>query len=385
MIPEPEPATNVPLSADASVTPARGNTRAPAEDVDKQIHRSVKREDERMVSPSRTPDTQHDFYEDSGIFPSVTLSPPSVQRPSLARSPSLSARIQPQHTTTLTTKKAITATSKTSTAAAVPTTNKPTKPAYTTKKATYVGKQERVESSVAYELDVDDDENMAGAGKAEKGKSVSRDSASASVTMRDSTSASRNSVTASASASRDTTSRSHSTTGTTPGTVTNSSNANASASGGTPTAAGSSRTRPVQPLARSPTSRYPTPPPADAPLGPAAQYPYLPASPSHLGDGGGPGVGVDGDSVPGHTGENILYSCRPGPGPYLFDLLSTLPLAEHGVLAWEVVDREDEIWESDDVREEYKVMHALWARWVFVGANRSVCTSLSSGPFRMFS
>ena len=91
-------------------------------------------------------------------------------------------------------------------------------------------------------------------------------------------------------------------------------------------------------------SRYPTPPPHDNPLGAAAQPPYFPAQ----SDYGGP---------------SVYYSCRPG-GPSLLDLLDTLPLEPFGVLDWAVLDREDEIFESDDVKDEYKVMHALWARWV---------------------
>ncbi|KAF8156828.1 hypothetical protein B0H34DRAFT_710695 [Crassisporium funariophilum] len=92
--------------------------------------------------------------------------------------------------------------------------------------------------------------------------------------------------------------------------------------------------------------RYPTPPPPDNPLGPAAQPPYLPAE----SDYGGP---------------TVHYSCRPG-GACLFDLLNTLPMDKFGVLDWEILDREEEIYESDDVKEEYKVMHALWARWIIL-------------------
>ena len=91
-------------------------------------------------------------------------------------------------------------------------------------------------------------------------------------------------------------------------------------------------------------ARYPTPPPPDDPLGPAARPPYLPAYSEY----GGP---------------TVYYSCRPG-GACLFDLLGTLPMKEFGILEWEVLDREEEIYESDDVKEEYKVMHALWARWI---------------------
>ena len=115
----------------------------------------------------------------------------------------------------------------------------------------------------------------------------------------------------------------------------------------------SSNTRSSISIARSSTtikpdrpSRYPTPPPADNLLGPAAQPPYLPAKSEY----GGP---------------TVYHSYRPG-GPCLFDLLNTLPLEPFGVLDWEILDREEEIYESDDVREEYKVMHALWARWIML-------------------
>jgi len=92
--------------------------------------------------------------------------------------------------------------------------------------------------------------------------------------------------------------------------------------------------------------RYPTPPPASNRLGPAAQAPYLPFNSEY----GGP---------------DIYYSCRPG-GATVFDLLSTLPLEPFGVLAWDVLDREDEIFDSDNVQDEYKVMHALWGRWIIL-------------------
>lgn len=91
-------------------------------------------------------------------------------------------------------------------------------------------------------------------------------------------------------------------------------------------------------------ARYPTPPPSSDPLGPAAQPPYLPAKSEY----GGP---------------DVSYSCRPN-GVSLYDLLNTLPLEPFGVLAWDVLDREDEIYDSDNVKDEYKVMHALWARWI---------------------
>lgn len=95
-----------------------------------------------------------------------------------------------------------------------------------------------------------------------------------------------------------------------------------------------------------PGTAYPQPPPSHDPLGPAERPPYLPAS----SDYGGP---------------DVVYSCRPG-GPSLFDLLGTLPMDEFGILEWAVLDKEEEIYESDDVKDEHKVMHALWARWILL-------------------
>jgi hypothetical protein len=39
-------------------------------------------------------------------------------------------------------------------------------------------------------------------------------------------------------------------------------------------------------------------------------------------------------------------------------------MEEFGVLSWFVVDKEEEIFECDDVRDEDKVIQALWARWI---------------------
>jgi hypothetical protein len=93
-------------------------------------------------------------------------------------------------------------------------------------------------------------------------------------------------------------------------------------------------------------SGRPTPPPRSDPLGPAAQYPYL----------------LESDDI---------YSCRVG-GPRLYDLLNTLPLDKFGVLAWVILDREEEIFEIDNVRDEDKVMQALWFRWIFLNRNTFV-------------
>jgi hypothetical protein len=95
-----------------------------------------------------------------------------------------------------------------------------------------------------------------------------------------------------------------------------------------------------------PGGMYPSPPPIHDPLGPAAQAPFLPAKSEY-------------------DGPDIYYSCRPG-GPSTFDLLGTLPLEPFGVLDWDISEREEEIYESDDIRVEHKVMHALWLRWIML-------------------
>ena len=91
-------------------------------------------------------------------------------------------------------------------------------------------------------------------------------------------------------------------------------------------------------------TRYPSPPPKEDSLGPAAQYPYLP------------------EKTP--DGQE-LYSCRVG-GPRIFDLLTLLPTEEFGVMLWEIIQREEELFEMEDVRDEDKVMLALWNRWIMV-------------------
>ncbi|KAI0634815.1 hypothetical protein C8Q77DRAFT_655753 [Trametes polyzona] len=90
--------------------------------------------------------------------------------------------------------------------------------------------------------------------------------------------------------------------------------------------------------------RYPSPPPPTDPLGPAAQYPYLPET-----------------TKDGHE----AYSCRIN-GPKIYDLLNELPLDEFGIMSWAIVDREEELFEMDDVRDEDKVMLAVWNRWIML-------------------
>lgn len=102
-------------------------------------------------------------------------------------------------------------------------------------------------------------------------------------------------------------------------------------------------------LKRSPSPQLPPASPEEKdPLGPAASPPYFPAKSEY----GGP---------------DMEYSCRPGGGR-LYDLLGTLPMEPYGVLAWVVLDKEDEIFDSD-MKDEHKVMHALWARWIMLNRN----------------
>ncbi|KAK0496365.1 hypothetical protein EDD18DRAFT_1166089 [Armillaria luteobubalina] len=96
-------------------------------------------------------------------------------------------------------------------------------------------------------------------------------------------------------------------------------------------------------LQSAPTDHAPHQPP-DRMLGPATQAPYLPDN---------------------------LYSCRP-EGPRVFDQLQMLDMRPFGVLAWTIIEREEEIFESDDIRDEHKVMHALWARWILLNRSKFI-------------
>ncbi|KAF8136975.1 hypothetical protein EV363DRAFT_1445899 [Boletus edulis] len=87
-------------------------------------------------------------------------------------------------------------------------------------------------------------------------------------------------------------------------------------------------------------------------LGPSVEYPYLPES-DERGD--------------------VYYSCRPG-GPRLFDFLNTLSLKPYGVLKWVIIDREEELFELDDILDEDKVMQALWFRWIFLNRKAKQCS-----------
>jgi hypothetical protein len=61
-----------------------------------------------------------------------------------------------------------------------------------------------------------------------------------------------------------------------------------------------------------------------------------------------------------------LPSSRPGGEQMLYDLISGLPMKPFGVLGWSVIDREEELFELVDTRDEDKVMQALWSRWIML-------------------
>ncbi|KAI0305171.1 hypothetical protein B0F90DRAFT_1701990 [Multifurca ochricompacta] len=57
-------------------------------------------------------------------------------------------------------------------------------------------------------------------------------------------------------------------------------------------------------------------------------------------------------------------SCRPC-GPRLFDLIAQYPTFDCGLTSWSLLERDEELFEIDDVRDEEKAMQALWNRWIF--------------------
>ena len=63
--------------------------------------------------------------------------------------------------------------------------------------------------------------------------------------------------------------------------------------------------------------------------------------------------------------KSVEYSCRPS-GPKLYDILGAKSLEEFGILAWSIIDREEELFEIDGVRDEDKVIQALWCRWIML-------------------
>lgn len=87
-------------------------------------------------------------------------------------------------------------------------------------------------------------------------------------------------------------------------------------------------------------------PNARDPLGPLGTRPRLSSS-----------AVDDNDSLPG-------LSCRPC-GPRLFDAIAEYPISEYGLTSWSLLERDEELFEIDDVRDEEKAMQALWNRWIF--------------------
>lgn len=67
----------------------------------------------------------------------------------------------------------------------------------------------------------------------------------------------------------------------------------------------------------------------------------------------------------GPAAEPPLESCRP-EGPRIYDLLKELPLTDYGVYAWTIIDREEDLFEQEDLADEDKVMLALWNRWIMI-------------------
>lgn len=117
----------------------------------------------------------------------------------------------------------------------------------------------------------------------------------------------------------------------------------------TPLPSGTQPPQAVRPTSARPPNlpaRCPTPPPKDNPLGPAARPPYLPY-------------------VSKYGGPTMFYSCRPR-GPRLYDLLGTLPMEPFGLMAWYILDLEEELFDDDNITDEMKVVLALWGRWIFL-------------------
>ena len=58
-------------------------------------------------------------------------------------------------------------------------------------------------------------------------------------------------------------------------------------------------------------------------------------------------------------------SCRPC-GPRLFDVIAEHPISEYGLTSWSLLERDEALFEIDNVRDEEKAMQALWNRWIFL-------------------
>ncbi|KAF8273700.1 hypothetical protein EI94DRAFT_1782910 [Lactarius quietus] len=78
---------------------------------------------------------------------------------------------------------------------------------------------------------------------------------------------------------------------------------------------------------------------------------------------GFPGFTTDDDK------ESLRFSYRPC-GPRLFDLVARFPASHYGLTSWSLFERDEELFEIDDVRDEEKAMQALWNRWIFFERRR---------------
>ena len=96
--------------------------------------------------------------------------------------------------------------------------------------------------------------------------------------------------------------------------------------------------RPPRPIDSINPSRYPTPPPLDNLEGSTAVHPYI---------------------------SKDAYSTRSS-GPKLYDILNELSLEPFDLMSWYIIDREEDLFELDYMRDEDKVMLALWGRWIFL-------------------
>jgi hypothetical protein len=82
------------------------------------------------------------------------------------------------------------------------------------------------------------------------------------------------------------------------------------------------------------------------PLGALGTHPYLSSS-------------ADDDN------DTLGISCRPC-GPRLFDLIARDDtISDYGLTSWSLLERDEELFEIDDVRDEEKALQALWSRWIF--------------------
>jgi hypothetical protein len=70
------------------------------------------------------------------------------------------------------------------------------------------------------------------------------------------------------------------------------------------------------------------------------------------------------------TGRRV-YSCRPG-GEKLYDVLNMPPLKQHGLMAWQIIETEELLFEQDDMRDEDKVILALWLRWIRMDGHQNM-------------